>query len=124
MRRLLPLAALAALLATGTGLAALADSPGIAAHHGKVVETAKAGLPTQGFMEIYNSATLPDTLTGAKCPIADSTNIVGQNGAPIEQLPVAAGAKLTLGAGGPPSATAIDAFRHRSRRRHPLQSHL
>jgi len=101
MRRPIALAAFGAILSLGASPAAPADSPGVSAHHGKVVETPAAGQATQGFLELDNSTPLPDILTGAKCPIAGTTSIIGQTGAPVPQLPVAAGAHLQLGPGGP-----------------------
>jgi copper(I)-binding protein len=73
-------------------LAAQADTPGISAHHGRVYETAKAGLSTQAFLEIDNSSPLPDMLTGVACPVAGSSLI---------ELPVAAGQHLMLSPAGP-----------------------
>jgi copper(I)-binding protein len=82
-------------------LAAQADTPGISAHHGRVYETAKAGLSTQAFLEIDNSSPLPDMLTGVACPVAGSSLIVGANGKPVSELPVAAGQHLMLSPAGP-----------------------
>lgn len=95
----LPLAG--ALLAAGPGLAAPADMAGIVAQHGRVYETPKAGLSTQGFLELDNPAASPDLLTGAECPIAGATRIIGPNGAPVRELPIAAGQHLALSASGP-----------------------
>jgi copper(I)-binding protein len=93
--------AAAALLTAGGSLAGLANAPAMIAHHGKVYETRKAGLATQAFVEIDNGTITPDVLTGIACPIADSSRIIDQNGAPIPQLAVAAGQHLTLSAAGP-----------------------
>jgi copper(I)-binding protein len=100
MRRWLALSA-AALFSLISSLAARADDTGISAHHGKIYETEKAGLATQGFIEIENSAATPDTLTGVACPIAESTTIVGKNGAPISQLTLGPGEHLLLSPAGP-----------------------
>jgi len=100
MRRFLPLSA-AALLSLISTLAAQANGTGLTAHHGKIYETQNAGLATQGFLEIDNSETNSDTLTGVNCPIANATTLVDKNGAPISQLAVAAGGHLLLSAAGP-----------------------
>jgi len=92
----------AALLTAGGALAASADAPAaIIAHHGRVYETRKAGLETPAFVEIDNTTNAADMLTGIACPIADSSRIVAQNGAPIPLLTVAAGQHLMLSAAGP-----------------------
>jgi len=91
----------AAFFSLGSGLAAKADDTGITAHRGEIYETEKAGLATQGFLKIDNSETRTDTLTGANCPIADSTSIVGKNGKATHDLTIAAGESLLLSAAGP-----------------------
>lgn len=79
-----------------------ADAPaGIVAHHGKVFETSKAGLETQGFIEIDNYSGSPDTLTNVDCPIADTTSIVSAGGQPVSSLTVAPGKSLVMAANGP-----------------------
>jgi copper(I)-binding protein len=81
---------------------ACADQPAaISTRHGRIFETPRAGLETQGFIEIDNPRNSPDTLTGAACPIADRTSIVGPHGNAIDHLTVAAGKKLLLTAQGP-----------------------
>lgn len=92
---------IAALFSLASGLVAAADGTGITAHHGKVYETAKAGLMTQAFLEIDNTRGSADTLSSVDCPIADSTSIVSKTGAPLGPLAVAAGVRLLLSADGP-----------------------
>jgi copper(I)-binding protein len=73
----------------------------IVAHHGKVYQTNKAGVDTQGFVEIDNAGSSADTLTNAKCPLANTTSIVGADGNAINSLVIAPGQNLTLTANGP-----------------------
>jgi copper(I)-binding protein len=89
------------LLLAAAALAYADTPPAIIAHHGQVFETKKAGVATQGFLEIDNAAAVPDVLTGVTCPIAGTTRIVGGDGAAIAQLSVAAGQHLNLDRDGP-----------------------
>jgi len=72
----------------------------VTAHHGSVLQTSKAGYPTEGFVEIQNAGTA-DTLTGATCPIADTTTIVDSSGNTIANLAIPAGRTTVLAANGP-----------------------
>jgi len=93
---------LLALLATTIVTTPAANLPGlnITAHHGAVYQTAKAGDPTEGFLEIDNTGG-PDSLLAASCPVADTTSIVGQDGNPLAALPIPAGKQVLLRAAGP-----------------------
>jgi copper(I)-binding protein len=90
-----------AFLQLASALPTRADDAGINAHYGRIYETAKAGLNTQGFVEIDNAADVTETLTGIDCPVAESSRIVGPDGAPIRQLQVASGKQLSLTPQGP-----------------------
>jgi copper(I)-binding protein len=90
-----------ALLAAFLAAPAWAGTAGIIAQHGKIYETKKAGMETEGFIEIDNGAAAPDTLTSVDCPIADSTSMIGPGGQVIDSLTVAPGQSLTLAADGP-----------------------
>lgn len=80
---------------------AAAPPAGITAHHGKIYATEKAGVDTEGFIEIYNGANTADTLTGADCAIADTTSIVGSDGKTIDKLAIAPAQSFNLAANGP-----------------------
>ncbi len=69
--------------------------------HGSVWQTHKNGEDTQGFVQIHNTGDAPDTLTAAKCTIADSTILVDAKGNPLQGLAIAPGQTLTLSATGP-----------------------
>ena len=79
---------------------ALADAT-LTLDHGSVWLTRQDGQDTQGFVQIHNTGDAPDTLTGAKCTIADSTTLVDAKGNPLPSLDIAAGQTLTLSATGP-----------------------
>jgi copper(I)-binding protein len=73
----------------------------VVAHHGKIYQTTKAGVETQGFFEIDNEGSSADAVTRVNCPIADATTIVGAGGKTMDSLTVAPGQNLILTAGGP-----------------------
>jgi copper(I)-binding protein len=75
-------------------------STDVTAHHGTVYQTSDAGTPTQGFLEIQNVGAA-DQLTGANCPIADATSLVGPDGKPIESVAIPARQDVFLTANGP-----------------------
>jgi copper(I)-binding protein len=71
----------------------------VTAHHGSVYQTGNDAQTTQGFLEIDNLGAA-DELTGATCPIADTTSLVGADGQPIENLPIPAKQDVRLTPGG------------------------
>ncbi|MDE8348974.1 MAG: copper chaperone PCu(A)C [Acidocella sp.] len=77
-----------------------ASSVSITVQHGKIYQTAKAGDPTQGFLQIHNSGDA-DTLTAANCPLADTTSLVGPGHQPIINLAIPANSDVALAANGP-----------------------
>ncbi|OYV35180.1 MAG: hypothetical protein B7Z80_19135 [Rhodospirillales bacterium 20-64-7] len=72
----------------------------IIARHGTIYQTTKAGDPTQGFLQIHNISDA-DVLTGANCPVADTTSLVGPNNQPISNLAIPARQDVALTANGP-----------------------
>jgi copper(I)-binding protein len=74
-------------------------STDVTAHHGSVYQTGNDGKVTQGFLEIDNSGSA-DELTGAICPIADNTNIVGPDGQPVSALSIPARQNVLLSPSG------------------------
>jgi copper(I)-binding protein len=88
-----------------TSMVAVPTPPGspstdIAAHHGVIYQTSRAGAPTQGFADIINSGPA-DQLTAATCPLADATTIVDANNKSLETLTIPANQTLSLTANGP-----------------------
>ncbi len=73
-------------------------STDVTAHHGTIYQTAKAGDATQGFIEITNTGAA-DTLTGADCPLADTTSLADAGGKTIKDVVIPAHATVTLAAG-------------------------
>lgn len=71
-------------------------SADITAHHGAVYQTSKAGDVTEGFVQIVNTGAA-DTLTGANCPLADTTSLVDAKGQPVPSLAIPAHTTVTLG---------------------------
>jgi copper(I)-binding protein len=69
--------------------------------HGSVWLTRADGQDTQGFLQIHNTGDAPDTLTAAKCTIADSTLLVDAKGNPLPSLDIAPGQTVTLSSTGP-----------------------
>jgi copper(I)-binding protein len=74
---------------------------GMSADHGAVWQTAKIGATTQGFLQIHNSGTSPDVLTGWGCPVADTTTLVGSDGKALTSLTIPAGQSVSLAENGP-----------------------
>lgn len=72
------------------------DGPVMTAFHGKVYQTHKGDLVTQGFLTIQNQGGGADTLTAVSCPIADTTTLVDAGGTTLNNLDVAAGASVVL----------------------------
>jgi copper(I)-binding protein len=86
-------------------LLALCAEPAIAAvditaDHGAVWQTSKVGEDTEGFLQIHNAGTTPDTLTGWDCTIATATALVGGDGKPVSSLTIPAGQTVSLAPGG------------------------
>ena len=79
---------------------ALADAT-LTLDHGSVWQTQKKGDDTQGFVQIHNTGDAADTLTAAKCTIADSTILVDAKGNPLQGLDIAPGQTVTLSSTGP-----------------------
>jgi copper(I)-binding protein len=75
-------------------------STDVTAHHGVVYQTRDAGEATQGFIDIVNVGA-DDELTGATCPLAGTTSLVGPDGNPLANVAVPARQTLSLSAGGP-----------------------
>jgi copper(I)-binding protein len=73
-------------------------STDVTVHHGTIYQTAKAGDPTQGFIQITNTGAA-DTLTAAACPLADTTSLAGADGKTITSIDIPAHATVTLAAG-------------------------
>jgi copper(I)-binding protein len=97
------LSLMAVLLAAS--LVSVPEPPGlpslaISVHGETIYQTAKAGDPTQGFLQITNTGPA-DTLTQADCPIADFTSIVGADGQKLASVAVPAAGSLGLVPGGP-----------------------
>jgi len=74
-------------------------STDVTAHHGSVYQTGNDDKATQGFLEIDNAGPV-DELTGAVCPIADTTTLVGADGQPVSDLVIPARQKLVLAPSG------------------------
>jgi copper(I)-binding protein len=72
----------------------------ITADHGTIVY-APIGGATKAFMNIQNSGTEPDTLTGLDCPIADTTSLVGPDGKPATSLVIPPGKTVVISKDGP-----------------------
>jgi copper(I)-binding protein len=89
-----------ALALTLPALPAYADAV-LTLDHGTVWQTKKGGQDTQAFVEIHNSGDAPDTLTGANCTIAASTELVDASGNPLQSLAIPPGQTVTLSAAGP-----------------------
>ncbi len=68
----------------------------ITADHGAVWQTSKIGEDTQGFLQIHNAGTAPDTLTGWDCTIATATALVDAVGKPVTSLTIPAGQTVSL----------------------------
>ena len=96
--KLLPLAL--ALTFALPAVPAFADAT-LTLDHGSVWLTKKTGEDTQGFVQIHNTGDAPDTLTSAKCTIADSTILVDAKGNTLQSLDIAPGQTLTLSSSGP-----------------------
>ena len=93
--------ALLAALIFATPAAALAVKDTLSAHHGEVWRIKKIGAPTQGFIQIRNTAASGDVLIGWDCPIADTTTLVDAKGKALQSLAIPAGQRVTLAADGP-----------------------
>jgi copper(I)-binding protein len=74
-------------------------STDVTAHHGSVYQTTSDGKVTQGFLEIDNTGAA-DELTGAACPIADNTSLVGDDGETVLNLTIPARQSVVLKPGG------------------------
>jgi copper(I)-binding protein len=103
-------------LAPATGHAQSAQSaPGVSVNHGWALATAAVGDPTAGYFTLTNTASTPDTLTKAACPIADHTIMRDATGKPIDHLVIAPGQTVIFGPEGPSLAlsdTHFQLFRH------------
>lgn len=87
-------------LALAAPRVALADVD-ITVAHGVVWQTSKAGDSSQGFLQIRNSGTVADMLTGWDCPVADATALVDGTGKSLANLVIPAGQTVILGGSGP-----------------------
>jgi len=74
-------------------------STDVTAHRGSVYQTDSDGKATQGFLEIDNTGAA-DELTGAVCPNADNTSLVGADGRTVSSLPIPARRNIVLAPGG------------------------
>jgi len=71
-------------------------STDVTAHHGTIYQTAKAGDPTEGFIDIANIGAA-DTLTAANCPLADTTSLVDASGNSVASVVIPAHGAVALG---------------------------
>lgn len=95
MRKFLLNSALLGLVTLGGAGPALAAMD-VSADHGSVWQTKKIGDTTQGFLQIHNTGAADDVLTAWSCPVADTTELVGADGKPLQSLTIPAGQTVTL----------------------------
>jgi copper(I)-binding protein len=95
-------------LSTALLTAFVLASPGIAMaeidvtlDHGAVWQTKKIGDTTQGFLQIHNTGSTADVLTGFDCSVANATLLVGADGKTLQSLTIPPGQVVTLAENGP-----------------------
>jgi copper(I)-binding protein len=72
----------------------------VSADHGSVWQTKKIGETTQGFLQIHNTSGADDVLTAWSCPVADTTELLGADDKPLQNLTIPAGQTVTLSQAG------------------------
>jgi copper(I)-binding protein len=99
MKKFLNAALVAAFVLGGPGMAL--GEIDVTLDSGTVWQTKKIGYTTQGFLQIHNTGSTADVLTGFNCTIADATLLVGADGKSLQSLTIPPGQVVTLAAKGP-----------------------
>jgi len=68
----------------------------VSAEHGQIYVNNNVGGDTQAFVQIHNTGPAADTLVKASCAIADTTQLLDQNGKPVTNIPIPPGKTVTL----------------------------
>jgi copper(I)-binding protein len=78
-----------------------AASMDITVNHGAVWKADDVSLSTAGLLQIHNTGSADERLTGVTCPIADSTKLAGAQGQALLPLTIPAGQTVTFTLEGP-----------------------
>jgi copper(I)-binding protein len=68
----------------------------VSAEHGQIYVNNNVGGDTQAFVQIHNAGPSADTLVSASCAIANTTQLIDQNGKPVSNIAIPPGQTVTL----------------------------